>query len=69
MTYDFKFVQEMLWIAFVAAGMQLLMVLSGFNPEGITDWKGWAIAIGTGCLRAAAAAVIAAVTARRDEGE
>ena len=63
MTYDFKLWEEAAWAALVAAAIQLLMVLVGFDPAAVTDWRSWAIALGAGLVRAAAGAAIAVVTA------
>ena len=68
MHYEMKWIEELIWIAIVSAAVQAIMVLSGFNPEGITDWKGWAIALIAGSIRAAAGAVIAAIAARKASG-
>lgn len=59
--YDFKIAQETAWVAAVAAGVAVLQVLKEFDPAIVTDWRTWAVALGAGMVRAAAAAVLAAV--------
>lgn len=58
MTYDFKGAQELAWGAAVAAATYLLTVLVTFDPETITDWRAWAIALGAGTVRAVAGFLI-----------
>ena len=62
MRYDFKRIEELAWFGIVAAGVFALEVLFRFNPEAITDWETWAKSLGAGMIRAAAGAVLAAVT-------
>lgn len=56
--YDFKKLEEFLWLVGVAIATALFQVLAEFNPEKITDWKIWAIGIGAGLVRAAGAAAL-----------
>lgn len=57
--YDFKMGSELAWIAAVAAGVFALQVAAEFDPAVITDVRTWAVALGAGMVRAAAAAVLA----------
>ena len=59
--YEFKRLPELAWIAGVAAGIFLLTILAQWDPDAITDWRSWAVGITGGCVRAAAAALLAAV--------
>lgn len=56
--YDFKMAPEIAWIAAVAAGVFALQVAAEFDPTTVTDWRTWAVALGSGAVRAAAAAVL-----------
>jgi hypothetical protein len=56
--YDFKAAQELFWGAVVAGCTFVLTVLVTFDPETITDWRAWAIALGAGVVRAVAGALI-----------
>jgi len=60
--YDFKHVQEAGWFAFVAVAVVVLEALIQFNPDTITDYQAWGIAIGAGAVRAAAGTLLAAFT-------
>jgi hypothetical protein len=60
--YVFKRAEEIAWIALVAAGVFALTLLVDFDPDKIEDWRAWAIALGAGCIRAAAGAVLALFT-------
>ena len=60
--YTFKFWEEVGWFALVAAVIQVITVLSGFQPEAISDWRAWGVALGGGVVRAAAGAALAAAT-------
>lgn len=61
MEYDFKLVKELFWAAAVGAAVFALTVLAEFDPDVITSWQVWAISVGSGCVRAAAGAVLAKV--------
>ena len=56
--YDFKKAPELAWIAAVAAGVFALQVAAEFDPATISNWRTWAVALGSGAVRAAAAAVL-----------
>lgn len=58
MKYDFKSLQELGWFVAVAVGTALVQALVAFDPDAITDWRAWLVAIGAGAVRAAAGAVI-----------
>lgn len=62
MSYRYEKLKELAWFAVVAAGTAVLMVLIEFDPEKITSWQTWAVSLGSGMIRAAAGAVIAALT-------
>lgn len=59
--YTFKLSQESLWVIAVAVLTPLLVGLSNFDPDLITDWRVWAVSIAASMVRAGAAAVIAAL--------
>lgn len=58
MTYRFKPWQELYWGILVAGATVLLLELAGLNPDAITDWRGWAVALGAAMVRAMAGAGI-----------
>lgn len=57
MTYTFKPI-ELFWAALTAVVTVILQALISFDPTQITDFRLWAIGIGAGAVRAAAAALI-----------
>ena len=63
--YSFKLLAELGWVAAVSAAFFALTVLVDFDPDAITDLRSWAIGIGAGCVRAAAGAVLAAISKPR----
>lgn len=65
MTYDFRRLEELGWVAIVAAGMFVLTVAIQFDPDKITSWQTWAISLSAGCVRAAAGAILAAISKPR----
>jgi hypothetical protein len=59
--YDFKHVQELIWVGGVAAGVFVLQLLAELDPEAvIQDWRTYFVAALAGALRAFAGAVLAA---------
>jgi hypothetical protein len=64
MRYTYKFWHELGWAVFVALVTFLATQLLNFDAATITDWKIWGIAIASGCVRAVAAAVVAAFSGR-----
>lgn len=62
MSYRYKKFQELAWFAVVAAVTAAVTVMVSFDPEAITDWRTWAVSLAAGMVRAAAGAVIAAIT-------
>ncbi len=56
MKYTFKPLPELYWGVVTAASIVLLTALVTLDPETVTDWRGWAIALGGGAVRAAAGA-------------
>lgn len=68
--YDFKVPEELFWAIITAMGTFLFQaILQLSDPEQlklVTDWKGWAIAILAGCLRAGMAAIQAWRTANTE---
>lgn len=59
MTYDFKRLEEMAWVGFVAAAVFGLEMLVRFDVDRVDDWQAYALALGSGMLRAAVGAIIA----------
>jgi len=57
--YDFKVLEEIAWLALVAAAVAVLQIVVTADPGTIIDWRAWAIALGAAGARAAAAAVLA----------
>lgn len=58
MTYRFKPFAELYWGVAIAAGLVLLQGLVTLDPEAVTDWQVWAVALGGGAIRAAAGAAL-----------
>lgn len=58
MRYRFKPLPELYWGVTIAAALVLLQALFTLEPEKVTDWRGWAIALGGAMLRPAAGAAI-----------
>lgn len=67
MTYTFKPI-ELFWAALVAVVTVILQALITFDPAEIADWRLWAIGIGAGAVRAAAAALIVFFTRSAADG-
>ena len=59
--YDFKAIEEIGWAMAVGGGIFIFELLSRFEPETITDWKTWGVAVGGGLARAAFAAGLVVV--------
>ena len=55
--YDFKPIEEIAWLALVAAAVAVLQIVVRADPVTIVDWRAWAIALGAAAVRAAAAAI------------
>lgn len=58
MTCRFKPLPELYWGVLVAVATVLLLELVGLNPDAITDWRGWAVALGAAAVRAGAGAAL-----------
>lgn len=58
MDYRFRALPELYWSVLTAAATVLLIELASFNPDAITDWRVWVVALGAGMLRSAAGAVL-----------
>lgn len=58
MKYTFRPLPELYWGVVVAASLVLLQALFTLQPEQITDWQIWAVALLGGALRAAAGAAL-----------
>lgn len=58
MKYRFKPLDELYWGVIIAAGLVLLQGLVTLDPEAVTDWQTWAVALGGGAIRAASGAAI-----------
>jgi len=61
MTYRFKPYQEIAWAVATAALIVGLQALLTLQPEQITDWGAWGVALGGGMLRAGAGVAIAGI--------
>lgn len=58
LTYRFKPLPELGWAVLTAVLLVLLPALVALDPEKITDWRTWAVALGGAVLRAAAGAAL-----------
>lgn len=58
MTYRFKPLPELYWGVVTAFSVVILTALFTFNPETVTDWRAWGIALGGSAVRAAAGAAL-----------
>ena len=58
MKYRFQPLPELYFGVLVSAGTVVLLELASLNPDGVTDWRTWAIALGAGAIRAAAGAAL-----------
>jgi len=67
MAYKFKQIEEMLWFGFVSAGIAFLEVMVRWDPEVISNWETWAVALGGGLVRAFAGGVLANIVTGDDE--
>lgn len=56
MKYRFKPLQELYWGVVTAFSVVILTALFTLQPEAVTDWRAWGIALGGGAVRAAAGA-------------
>ena len=54
--YTFRPLPELYWGVVTAASIVLLTALFTLQPEAVTDWRAWGIALGGGAVRAAAGA-------------
>jgi len=63
MKYDFKVIQEAVWVVLVAVAVFALTEIAGHQDFG--DWRAWLPVLGGGCLRAAAGAALAVFTRKR----
>jgi|TARA_R100000049_G_C1938384_1_gene82299 hypothetical protein len=62
-TYNFKVAQELAWAVGVAASVY---VLSAFvAADSVSNWREWAVVVGSGAARAAAGVVLAFLTKAR----
>lgn len=58
MTYRFKPWQELAWGVVIAVSLVVLQALFVLEPEQVTDWQVWAVAIGGAAIRAGAGAAL-----------
>jgi len=65
--YQFKLIEEALWFGLVSAGLFFLTMLVKFDPETVTDWRAWAIALGGGLIRAFAGGILSSSLVKRNE--
>lgn len=56
--YNFKRLPELGWAIFAAVAIELAQVAVTFNPETITEWGPWAIALGTALVIASGKAAL-----------
>jgi hypothetical protein len=54
--YQFKPLPELYWGVVTAFSVVILTALFTLQPEAVTDWRAWGIALGGGAVRAAAGA-------------
>ena len=66
--YDFNLLEEIAWLALVAAAVAVLQIIVTADPGTIVDWRAWAIALGAAAVRAAAGAVLAGLPAASSSG-
>ena len=55
--YIIKLKEELAWAVSIALAMYLAQVMTNFDPEIITDWRTWGIAVGAGAVRAVGVAL------------
>lgn len=58
MKYRFKALPELYWSLITSGATVLLLALVSFDPATITDWKTWAVGLGSGVLRSMAGAAL-----------
>lgn len=58
MTYRFKPLPELYWAVTTAFSVVILTALFTFNPETVTDWRAWGVALGGAAVRAGAGAAL-----------
>jgi len=66
--YTWKGLAELGWAAAVAAAVFLLITLAEFEPGTVVNWQTWAISLASGCLRAAAGAILAKIGRKQGGG-
>lgn len=59
--YILKIREELTWALITAVSVYILEVLVRFDPNTITDWRAWGIALFAGVMRAGAAALLLAI--------
>jgi hypothetical protein len=59
MTYDFKFMQELMWSIVVAVAFAIGQILLEFDPSKITDWRLWAVSAAGGIARMVGGVLVA----------
>lgn len=58
MRYVFRPKEELFWGVVVAMATVLLLELAGLNPDSVSDWRTWGVALGVGMVRAGAGAAL-----------
>ena len=58
MVYEFKGLQELLWVVLQAVALVVLGALAQLDPGVVADWRAWAVALAAACVRAAAGAAL-----------
>lgn len=62
MEYQFKPWHELAWFVAVAVITTALQALVEFDPVAVTDYRAWAISLGSASIRAGAGAALAWLT-------
>jgi hypothetical protein len=57
--YDFKKAEEIGWAMAVGGGIFLFEILSKFDPNVVTNWETWLVAVAGGLVRAIFGAALA----------
>lgn len=58
MRYEFKWAQELFWAVLTACAFVLFEIMVSFEPDKVTDWGVWGIALAGALVRAAGAAAL-----------
>jgi hypothetical protein len=58
MTYHFKPLPELYWGVLIAMSLVVLPAVVSLDPDKITDWRTWVVALAVAALRAGAGAAL-----------